>query len=143
MSTNMNNEQQPTEADRALVTQIDAMAASTEEAAQLIAAHCAKRITELNQSVDMHAHALAALKDRAEKAEAQLHALRLVCGTTDANKFETACDRALARAEKAERELAEINNELSRNEIVVVRTENGYRVARGKIIARNQAKGTV
>ena len=103
----------------------------------------AERITELNQSVDMHAHALASVKDRAEKAEAQLHALRLVCGTTDANKFETACDRALARAEKAERELAEINNELSRNEIVVVRTENGYRVARGKIIARNQAKGTV
>jgi len=39
---------------------------------------------------------------RAEKAEAQLHALRLVCGTTDANKFETWTDRANARAERAE-----------------------------------------
>jgi len=45
-------------------------------------------------------------KQRAEKAEAQLHALRLVCGTTDANKFETWTDRANARAERAEAELA-------------------------------------
>jgi len=44
--------------------------------------------------------------ERAERAEAQLHALRLVCGTTDANKFETWTDRANARAEKAEAELA-------------------------------------
>jgi len=43
---------------------------------------------------------------RAERAEAQLHALRLVCGTTDANKFETWTDRANARAERAEAELA-------------------------------------
>ena len=45
---------------------------------------------------------------RAEKAEAQLHALRLVCGTTDANKFETWTDRANARAEKAEGQLKEL-----------------------------------
>ena len=45
-------------------------------------------------------------KQRAEKAEAQLHALRLVCGTTDANKFETWTDRANARAKRAEAELA-------------------------------------
>ena len=43
---------------------------------------------------------------RAEKAEAQLYALRLVCGTTDANKFETWTDRANARAERAEAQLA-------------------------------------
>jgi len=49
---------------------------------------------------------------RAEKAEAQLHALRLVCGTTDANKFETWIDRANARAEKAEAELAAANERL-------------------------------
>jgi hypothetical protein len=36
---------------------------------------------------------------------AQLHALQLVCGTNDANKFETWVDRANARAEKAEAEL--------------------------------------
>jgi len=43
---------------------------------------------------------------RAERAEASLHALRLVCGTTDADKFSTWVDRANARAEKAEAELA-------------------------------------
>lgn len=43
---------------------------------------------------------------RAERAEAELHALRLVCGTTDADKFSTWVDRANARAEKAEAELA-------------------------------------
>ena len=37
---------------------------------------------------------------------AQLHALQLVCGTNDANKFETWVDRANARAERAETELA-------------------------------------
>ena len=42
---------------------------------------------------------------RAERAEASLHALRLVCGTTDADKFSTWVDRANARAEKAEAEL--------------------------------------
>ena len=42
------------------------------------------------------------LKARAERAEAQLHALRLICGTTDADKFSTWVDRANARAERAE-----------------------------------------
>jgi len=42
---------------------------------------------------------------RAERAEASLHALRLVCGTTDADKFTTWVDRAIARAERAEAEL--------------------------------------
>ena len=49
-----------------------------------------------------------ALEARAERAEASLHALRLVCGTTDADKFSTWVDRANARAEKAEAELAGI-----------------------------------
>ena len=43
-----------------------------------------------------------ALEARAERAEASLHALRLVCGTTDADKFTTWVDRAIARAERAE-----------------------------------------
>ena len=43
---------------------------------------------------------------RAERAEASLHALRLVCGTTDADKFTTWVDRANARAERADAELA-------------------------------------
>jgi hypothetical protein len=37
---------------------------------------------------------------------AQLHALQLVCGTNDANKFQTWVDRANARAERAEADLA-------------------------------------
>ena len=45
-------------------------------------------------------------KARAERAEASLHALRLVCGTTDADKFSKWVDRANTRAEKAEAELA-------------------------------------
>jgi hypothetical protein len=45
----------------------------------------------------------AAEKVRAEEAEQKLHALRLVCGTTDANKFKTAYDRVAEElaAEKA------------------------------------------
>ena len=38
----------------------------------------------------------------AAKLEQQLHALRLVCGTTDANKFETALDRANAKIKELE-----------------------------------------
>jgi DNA repair exonuclease SbcCD ATPase subunit len=53
----------------------------------------------------------AQLKDaiaRAERAEASLHALRLVCGTTDADKFTSWVDRANDRAERAEAELREM-----------------------------------
>lgn len=54
--------------------------------------------------------AIKAIRDeetaRAERAESQLHALRLVCGTTDADKFSTWVDRANTRAEKAEADLA-------------------------------------
>ncbi len=39
---------------------------------------------------------LTAAQSRAAELEQQLHALRLVCGTTDANKFETRCDRLIA-----------------------------------------------
>ena len=41
-----------------------------------------------------------------DQLRAQLHALQLVCGTTDADKFSTWVDRANARAERAEAELA-------------------------------------
>jgi len=63
---------------------------------------------------------------RAEKAEAQLHALRLVCGTTDANKFETWTDRANARAERAEAELATERARLDSGQILL--TVAGERV---------------
>ena len=54
---------------------------------------------------------------RAELAEASLHALRLVCGTTDADKFSTWVDRANARAERAEAEVKKLTGFY--NEIVV------------------------
>ena len=49
---------------------------------------------------------LAALAAERDQLRAQLHALNLVCGTTDADKCQTWVDRANARAERAEAELA-------------------------------------
>ena len=49
---------------------------------------------------------LAALTGERDQLRAQLHALNLVCGTTDADKCQTWVDRANARAERAEAELA-------------------------------------
>jgi hypothetical protein len=43
-----------------------------------------------------------ALTAERDQLRAQLHALQLVCGTNDANKFQTWVDRANARAEKAD-----------------------------------------
>ena len=45
---------------------------------------------------------LAALTAERDQLHAQLRALTLICGTNDANKFETWIDRANARAEHAE-----------------------------------------
>jgi chromosome segregation ATPase len=68
------------------------------------------RLSEWQESVIKNARAHHAhLKDaiaRAERAEASLHALRRICGTTDADKFSTWVDRANARAARAEAELA-------------------------------------
>jgi len=47
-----------------------------------------------------------ALTAERDQLRAQLRALTLICGTNDANKFETWIDRANARAERAEAELA-------------------------------------
>jgi len=49
---------------------------------------------------------LAALTAERDHLHAQLRALTLICGTNDANKFETWIDRANARAEEAEAQLA-------------------------------------
>ena len=48
----------------------------------------------------------AELTTERDQLRAQLHALQLVCGTTDADKFSTWVDRANARAKRAEAELA-------------------------------------
>jgi hypothetical protein len=47
------------------------------------------------------------LRLRAEKAEAKLHALTLICGTSDANKFQSWVDKERERADKAEDECLE------------------------------------
>jgi len=49
---------------------------------------------------------LTAITAERDHLHAQLRALTLICGTNDANKFETWIDRANARAEKAEADLA-------------------------------------
>jgi chromosome segregation ATPase len=49
---------------------------------------------------------LGAATTERDHLHAQLRALTLICGTNDANKFETWIDRANARAEKAESNLA-------------------------------------
>jgi hypothetical protein len=41
---------------------------------------------------------------RAERAEAALHAMRLVCGTSDADRFTTWLDREIAKRKDAEAE---------------------------------------
>jgi hypothetical protein len=64
---------------------------------------------EHNAAVGLRQKLVAAL-DRAEKAEAALHALRLVCGTSDADKFTTWLNVEIAKREKAEAELANIAN---------------------------------
>jgi hypothetical protein len=64
---------------------------------------------EHNAAVGLRQKLVAAL-DRAEKAEAALHALRLVCGTSDADKFTTWLNVEIAKREQAEAELANIAN---------------------------------
>ena len=55
------------------------------------------------RTLEREVNALTAERDQ---LRAQLHALNLVCGTTDADKFQTWVDRANARAERAEDNLA-------------------------------------
>jgi hypothetical protein len=53
-----------------------------------------------------NANVAQAMTAERDQLHAQLHALTLICGTNDANKFETWVDRANARAEKLDAELA-------------------------------------
>jgi len=76
---------------------------------------------EVENEAKWAAHYLAesiAVKAERDHLHAQLHALTLICGTNDANKFETWIDRANARAERAEAAetvaLAHWNKELER-----------------------------
>jgi hypothetical protein len=64
------------------------------------------------------------LRLRAEKAEAQLHALTLICGTNDVNKFQSWVDKERERADKAEAECLEQARllGLSGNEVAALRS---------------------
>jgi hypothetical protein len=72
---------------------------------QALHAHCLRTLNEA-QIAHLFGERMTAIVNRAERAEASLHAMRLVCGTTDADKFTSWVDRANARAEKAEADLA-------------------------------------
>jgi hypothetical protein len=76
-----------------------------------------ERLRGYSDELDGVTNALGDALARAERAEASLHALRLVCGTTDADKFTTWVDRANARAEKAEAELKAEQDNSAINEI--------------------------
>jgi len=113
---------------------------------------------------DSEARAMEYAMDRMEEEElnpcratcdqlrAKLHALKLVCGTDDANKFETWCDKANARADSAEAELARERERLDwllrkdgetsdgeRYEIEVSVTYNGNSGAAPRIPATREA----
>ena len=62
----------------------------------------------------------AALTAERDQLRAQLHALNLVCGTTDADKCQTWVDRANARAERAEAELATERARLDSGQIMLI-----------------------
>jgi len=94
----------PTEAHLDLALKIaEAIARSGNvAAAQLIADSEARAV--LKQTAYLKAmvqDGTNAMKER-DQLRAQLRALTLICGTNDANKFETWIDRANARAERAE-----------------------------------------
>jgi hypothetical protein len=65
------------------------------------------------------------LRIRAEKAEAKLHALTLICGTNDVNKFQSWVDKERERADKAEAECLEQARllGLSGNEVAMLKSK--------------------
>ena len=80
----------------------DAAWASSFEPCEYRAAHTARTMRDECERLEIELTAITAERDQ---LRAQLHALQLVCGTTDADKFSTWVDRANARAERAEAEL--------------------------------------
>jgi len=86
-----------------LTPRTDAAWTSSFDGKQLSAGQTARALRECSQKLETELTTLTAERDH---LHAQLRALTLICGTNDANKFETWIDRANARAEKAEAELA-------------------------------------
>jgi chromosome segregation ATPase len=81
----------------------DAAWSASFEGKQLSAGQTARSLRDCSQQLERELTALTAERDH---LHAQLRALTLICGTNDANKFETWIDRANARAERAEADLA-------------------------------------
>ena len=79
----------------------DAAWASSFEPCEYRAAHTARTMRDECERLEIE---LATLRAERDQFRAQLHALRLVCGTTDADNFSTWVDRANARADRAEAE---------------------------------------
>jgi hypothetical protein len=80
--------------------------------------------------------------ERAMKAEgerdhlhAQLRALTLICGTNDANKFETWIDRANARAEHAEAELTAEREKAERYRLATLKLDAELTAERARLDA--------
>jgi hypothetical protein len=74
-----------------------------------------------------------ALTTERDELRAQLHALQLVCGTNDANKFETWVDRANARAERAETELATEREKAERYRLTTLKLDAELAKEREKV----------
>ena len=92
------------------------------------ASHAEADRNNLRADLDAIKAILTEEKARAERAEASLHALRLVCGTTDADKFSTWVDRANARAEKAEAQSAAVTK-------TNIENADAYRLMQGRVIS--------
>jgi hypothetical protein len=80
---------------------------------------------QLSDNLSAVGAAYNAEKARAEKAEAKLHALTLICGTSDANKFQSWVDKERERADEAEAECLEQARllGLSGNEVAMLKSK--------------------
>ena len=74
-----------------------------------------------------------ALTAERDQLQAQLRALTLVCGTNDANKFETWVDRANARAERAEAELAAEREKAERYRLATLKLDAELTAERARL----------
>ena len=100
------NDQQRTACPICLVTALTAERDQLRAALALGQENCDAVYDELRGDCDELRGDVVRLTAERDQLQAQLRALTLVCGTNDANTFETWIDRANARAERAESDLA-------------------------------------
>jgi len=97
---------------------------------QMSAGQTARALRECSQKLETELTTLTAERDH---LHAQLRALTLICGTNDANRFETWIDRANARAEKAEADLAALEQCHDDNCRAVVRLDAELAAAKERL----------